>query len=317
MELALSTFLFYEMPLAYAVAEIAKLGFSLFELSHPVDMSAAETEELNAAQEEHGIRASSVHMPVRRPAHPEGMAACERVIEFAESIGAGCVVTHVDEERLADRGDAYLADVAALSRRARDAGLTYTVENVREPLVDLERVVNAGPEIGFTLDVQHAAHHPDERDPWVYVRKFGGRLANVHVLAATRRILGQGHGVPPGFETEEEFEWSRLAAELRDLDYDGPVTVEHNLSRLTQTLMMYLPMLREVLKDRTEMAVIPLHTDFGSGEVPQEILASDATPLKLVYDPDAAPKTHETTLEHVLAAYSRRFFEDVFALKGK
>jgi len=317
MRLALSTFLFYEMSRSYAIREIAKLGFSRFELSHPLDLSDAEAEELNALQAEHGVVVSSVHIPGRRATHPAGMAAYERFVDFAAGIGAECVVTHVDEEQLEARGDAYLRDIVGVARRTAQVGLTYTVENSREPLTDLERVLDASPDIRFTLDVQHAAHHPAERDPWVYFDKFGERLANIHVLAATRRIEGLGHGVPPGFELEDEFDWSRMAAALRALRYAGPITIEHNLGSLTRVLMTYLPMLRKALDKRAEMGIMPLHTDFGSRGLPGELRGMDTASLRLVYDPDAGSDSCETTLEHALASYSKSFFEEVFSLPAE
>lgn len=315
MHLSLSTFLFGEKPLSYAIPEAARLGFCAVEVSHDLDLADAEIDELNHLRKQNDVTISSIHMPPERPAHPPGMAAHERLVEFAVAIGAGCAVTHLDEDLLAADGDAYVAGVARLTENARRAGLTYTIENARESLDDLERVVNAHPDTGFTFDIQHAAHHPDQApNPFVYLEKFGSRLANIHTLAATRRVRGLGHGVPPGFEERAEVDWDQFAAILRDLKYDGPVTLEHNLSRVTQMLAVFLRMLKDTCTERTEMSLVPLTTEFGGGKLPKEILAQDCTPLKLVYDPSTVNNAtaDEMTLEHVLAAYSKQFFGRVF-----
>lgn len=319
MYLSLSTFLFGEKPLSYAIREAARLGFSAVEISTDLDLTDAEIDELNRLRKQNGVTISSIHMPSERPAHPPGRAACERLVDFAAAIGAGCTVMHLDEGRLAADGDAYVADVVRLTEKAREAGLTYTLENATEPLNDLERIVNAHPDIGFTFDIQHASHHADQApNPFIYLEKFGRRLANVHTLAATRRIRGLGHGVPPGFEEQAEVDWDQFAAILRELKYDGAITLEHNLNRVTQMLMVFMRMLKETCTERTEMSLVPLTTEFGGGKLPEEVLAQDCTPLKLVYDPNAENNAaaEEMTLEHVLAAYSKQFFEKVFDVES-
>jgi sugar phosphate isomerase/epimerase len=70
-----------------------------------------------------------------------------------------------------------------------------------------------GPDVGVCLDVYHM--NQEEADIYQAFRNAGDRLYDVHVADNNRMACGQG-----------QLDWARIMGTLKDIGYDGSITVE-------------------------------------------------------------------------------------------
>jgi D-psicose/D-tagatose/L-ribulose 3-epimerase len=70
-----------------------------------------------------------------------------------------------------------------------------------------------GPDVGVCLDVYHM--NQEEADIYQAFRNAGDRLYDVHVADNNRMACGQG-----------QLDWARIMSTLKDMGYDGSITVE-------------------------------------------------------------------------------------------
>jgi sugar phosphate isomerase/epimerase len=70
-----------------------------------------------------------------------------------------------------------------------------------------------GPECGVCLDVFHI--NIEEVDPFEAIRNVADRLVDFHIADTNRLACGMGH-----------FDWPRVVETLREVGYDGALTVE-------------------------------------------------------------------------------------------
>lgn len=70
-----------------------------------------------------------------------------------------------------------------------------------------------GPEVGVCLDAFHI--NIEENDPFDAIKAAGSKLYDFHVADTNRMPPGMGH-----------YDWSKLVGTLREVGYDGALTVE-------------------------------------------------------------------------------------------
>ncbi len=87
---------------------------------------------------------------------------------------------------------------------------TYFIYNGAQALALAEAT---GPDCGVCLDAFHI--NIEEADPHETIRKVGSRLVDFHVADTNRMACGQGH-----------WDWAKLVGTLREIGYDGALTVE-------------------------------------------------------------------------------------------
>jgi L-ribulose-5-phosphate 3-epimerase len=157
-------------------------------------------------------------------------AFLERAIEIAAALGAPCVSlwsgARPDGSRAsaAELDERLVAGLAALCRRAAEAGVMLAFEPEPgmhiESMADFDRVAAAvgHPALGLTLDVGHA--HLTEDSAADTVRRYAGRLRNVHLEGMRRPV--HDHLAP----WEGDLDLGAVVAALREVDYAGPATFE-------------------------------------------------------------------------------------------
>jgi sugar phosphate isomerase/epimerase len=69
------------------------------------------------------------------------------------------------------------------------------------------------PDVGICLDTFHL--NIEEEDPYEAIRNAGDRLVDLHVADNNRLACGMG-----------QYDWSRVVDILREIGYDGALTVE-------------------------------------------------------------------------------------------
>jgi sugar phosphate isomerase/epimerase len=87
---------------------------------------------------------------------------------------------------------------------------TYFVYHAAQAIALAEAT---GPDCGVCLDAFHL--NIEEADPYESIRAAKGRLADFHVADTNRFACGQGH-----------WDWSKLVNTLKEIGYDGALTVE-------------------------------------------------------------------------------------------
>lgn len=87
---------------------------------------------------------------------------------------------------------------------------TYFINRGAQALALAEEV---GPDCGVCLDIFHM--NMEEDDVLGAIRAVGDRLVDFHVADNNRMAPGMGH-----------LDWSLVVATLRDIGYDGPLSVE-------------------------------------------------------------------------------------------
>lgn len=87
---------------------------------------------------------------------------------------------------------------------------TYFLNRHDQALLLAEAV---GPDCGICLDVFHM--NIEERDMYEAIRASEGRLVDFHVADNNRMACGQGH-----------CDWARIIGTLKEIGYDGALTVE-------------------------------------------------------------------------------------------
>ena len=87
---------------------------------------------------------------------------------------------------------------------------TYFVSRANQAMALAEAT---SPECGVCLDAFHI--NIEEVDPYEAIRLVGDRLADFHVADTNRFACGWGH-----------WDWAKLVGTLKDVGYDGALTVE-------------------------------------------------------------------------------------------
>ncbi len=87
---------------------------------------------------------------------------------------------------------------------------TYFVSRANQALALAEAT---SPECGVCLDAYHI--NIEEVDPYEAIRSVGSRLTDFHVADTNRFAVGMGH-----------WDWPKLIGTLKEVGYDGALTVE-------------------------------------------------------------------------------------------
>ncbi len=87
---------------------------------------------------------------------------------------------------------------------------TYFVNRAAQAMALAEAV---GPDCGVCLDIFHM--NLEDEDPLQSIRSAADRLVNFHVADNNRRAPGMGH-----------FDWSAIIRTLKEVGYDGALSVE-------------------------------------------------------------------------------------------
>ncbi len=161
--------------------------------------------------------------PYKRRA-AESYALFERLIDMAAELGAQAITWHgydknFDDDRMFDR---FAETAHYLGGRARQAGITVTIENVSWCYVrrveHIYRIREANLPLGFTFDPFQAMEA--EQIPTEIIRAMGDRLTTVHLsdfgLGPIRHMaLGEGM-----------INWRSIFRTLDEVDYRGPLIME-------------------------------------------------------------------------------------------
>ena len=154
----------------------------------------------------------------------------ERAIEIATALQAPCVSlwsgarpegSAASPEELDER---LTGGLLALCRRAAESGVVLAFEPEPgmhvESMADFDRIAGAvgHPALRLTLDVGHA--HLTEDSAADTVRRYGDKLANVHLEGMRRPV--HDHLAP----WEGDLDLGAVVAALREVGYAGPATFE-------------------------------------------------------------------------------------------
>jgi sugar phosphate isomerase/epimerase len=221
LRLAGHTYAFRDRPLEAALDELVRIGFSRVEvwLGHVRD-----AERAGRALRERGLVAPALSAGGYYATADDAT----RAFEVARAVGASVVVACVAPSllgRVAAHAD---ERVALCIENHWDQPLATEFEVLRalEPLAD----VSACLDTGHALLAGAAPEH--------FARRLGSRLGHVHLKDARkpsslervlgrrvrRRLFGRPDPVRPG---DGALDVARLRRALRDIAYDGVVTVEH------------------------------------------------------------------------------------------
>ncbi|MFN3198074.1 MAG: sugar phosphate isomerase/epimerase family protein [Bradymonadia bacterium] len=289
MKLAYSTNGFTEVDLLTAIEEIARLGYHGVEILadaphwQPGALDGAGMMALRQAVKDQGLVISNVNAntanclwpdplpePVFEPSMSNSDADVRRrridytlaCLELASAIGAPTVSVasgrseaHVEPERAM----AFFAEsLSVVCERAADLGVKVGIEY--EPALLVERAdevstlieVVGSPILGVNLDIGHAICAFE--DPEESIQLLAGRIWNVHVEDIKGR---KHHHLVPG---EGDIDFVRVMRALRDVGYDGHLTVElYTCSRwansAAQRARAHLqPLLEQVLDEACPIA---------------------------------------------------------------
>lgn len=133
----------------------------------------------------------------------------------------GTVGQIVPEGRPEDEWRWAVDSVSECAEHARACGVTIAIEPInRFETYFINRADQAlalaeavGPHVGVCLDLFHM--NIEEDDVLAALRRAGSRLKDVHVADNNR--------MPPGMGT---LDWPAIVAALKDMSYDGPLSIE-------------------------------------------------------------------------------------------
>ena len=162
----------------------------------------------------------------------EGAAYIKKLIEYAAILGspfvAGPMYAATGRTRLASDEEkqqqtTYVVEtLKMLCDYALERGILLAMEPLNRFETDFMNTVDQGlqvielvgkPNLGFLLDTFHM--NIEEKSIVGAIHKAGERIYNFHACANDRGIPG-----------EDSFDWKAIAQALRDVSYDGAITIE-------------------------------------------------------------------------------------------
>ncbi|MBW7866648.1 MAG: sugar phosphate isomerase/epimerase [Candidatus Hydrogenedens sp.] len=232
-------------PVERAMEEAAQAGFEAFEVCFgpdgplPLEMTGAEAAALRRHAESLGLALSSVasgmgwQFPLSSPdpaVRERGLETNRRMLQLAAWLGAdtllvvpGLVTPEVSYDEALETA---LASVRLLADTAESLGVGIGVENVWNKFllspVEMRDFIDhcESPRVGAYVDTGNMMPYGY---PEQYLRILGRRVLKVH--AKDFRVSA---GNLDGFVMllEGDVDWPAVAAALRDMDYNGPMTAE-------------------------------------------------------------------------------------------
>ncbi|MBN2304317.1 MAG: sugar phosphate isomerase/epimerase [Anaerolineae bacterium] len=217
-----------------ALTVAAEYGFSVVEIylqtlgeyTPPlVAMLKQRLEDLNLRVHSlhNDIRHYHLWSPYARRA-AESQALFERLIDIAAELGAQAITWHGFQDRVDDPAqfEHFAAVAERFGHRARQAGVTLTIENVSwcylRGVEQIQQVRDLDLPLGFTFDPFQAAEAG--QDPARIIHAMNDRLTTVHLSdygSGTIRHLPLGDGI---------IAWGAVFQALDAVDYQGPLIVE-------------------------------------------------------------------------------------------
>lgn len=234
MYLAMHTWMRAE-PIAAAIRRLPALGYSAIEIAG--DPDGLDLDEVKALLDETGIRCfGAVSLmtpersllakdPARRAASVDYIKRCISMVQTLGgeemSVVPGSVGQLVPEATPDEEWSWAVASLQECNDHAQQCGVRIGVEPInRFETFFINRAAQAiamaeavGPTCGVCLDSFHLAL--EESDVNGAIRAAGDRLVDFHI--------GENNRHAPGLGT---LDWAGIVATLREIGYDGPLSVE-------------------------------------------------------------------------------------------
>jgi len=242
-----------------AIRLAAKLGLSGVQIYattgdfSPETLSDKDIEKYNALLRETGLVVSALcadmggHGFEIAKDNPERVEKTNRICDLAVKLGAKVMTTHIGVIPSDDTCEQYKAMLDALTacgNYAKSRGVTLAIETGPEPAPVLSRFVNAaGDGVGVNLDPANFVMVTGQ-DPAEAVRLLGKKIVHTHLkdgkmLKKTDPKIIYNHFAEGGIEAlnvadyfietpvgEGDVNWSEYIAALREVGYDGFLTIE-------------------------------------------------------------------------------------------
>jgi len=216
------------------IAWIGENGFDFVDLYLEPDRAAAEAVDpaaIREALDRYGLGATGhlawylpIGSPMKALRDAAVAAAADYLAVFAKA-GVSPVTVHANWPPALfspEEGIGWQAEsLVQIVRRGREAGVAVMYEPIDGPLDDaenIEKVLHDVPELLLHLDIGHCNLHG--RSPTKMLRRFAGRIAHIHLNDNDGRRdlhLPAGCGL---------IDWDRVAKALREIGYDGTLTIE-------------------------------------------------------------------------------------------
>jgi len=234
MRIACSTLLFDNEPLVTACESIAELGFDAVDIGARAGWAHLDPGTLPGGVEETLDRVESACGAAGVDPVAFNAAIADDTdtapTEQVEALGTLADALGIDAFTLGCGGDRDLVDAVDRSRRlagtARDSAATLTHEThvgcLTEDPTAAHRLVAGVPGLQVTLDPSHFWYADGAPLPQDCYDELLPHVAHVHVRQATAAENGVPMEDPDG-----RVDFERLIERLRDVDYDGVLSVEY------------------------------------------------------------------------------------------
>ena len=225
-------------------ARAKKTGCDFVELLVP-EPDELDPKETRAALADHGlgvVLAARVNLTRDLAssddgAHEAGVRYLESCVEIANGLGAtivggplygaplvfaGRAPAPVSEDERKRRIDRVVSGLQTAGRVAQDGGVVFAVEPLNRFETDIANTTKHGlaiveavgsPAVGVMLDTFHM--NMEEFDMPDAIRRAGKRMVHFQANENNRGFVGSGH-----------VDWPAIARALRDVSYQGPITLE-------------------------------------------------------------------------------------------
>lgn len=159
-------------------------------------------------------------------------------VEFAHKCGLRQIATHAGFIPEDCNSEVYKSTLAALEqivRACKKYGMNFLFETGQETPVTLLRTIEdlGGENVGINFDTGNIVLY-GKGNPNDALEVFGKYVMDFHCKDGLYPTNGRelGHEVPLG---QGKADWPRLIRQLKDLGYDGPLTIEREISGDRQT----------------------------------------------------------------------------------
>lgn len=180
--------------------------------------------------------------------NPERIAATKGIIDLAVKLGTSVVTTHVGvipEYETSPKYQMMLAALREVGDYAHERGVTLAIETGPELATTLLKFVNcAGDGVGVNLDPANFVMVTGQ-DPAEAVYLIGKKIVHTHVKDGVMLIKVDPNAIYGDADVEDEIKnatffrevpvgegsvnWDRYVKALRDIGYDGFLTIEREV----------------------------------------------------------------------------------------
>ena len=253
LDLSLSNGIFSKRTLEDNIAEVKRLGFENFEFN----MKSVETEddtsiyEAKKLVEASGLKCLTLHVGAL---HVKDEVEVHRAvyygkisIDFARVLKASVMVVHSNVARTLpepQRRQTVKSTFKELLPYANRQNVQLALENLSyassgygknvAELEEIYNIIDEEDEMGFTLDF---CHGEATGQTFTLLEKYHTRLCNVHM---SNRAHKPFESATPNLKA--------LITKLRNLEYDGPITLELSRKCTTQQILKTKKVIEKLLK---------------------------------------------------------------------